>query len=48
MARGGYVAEPREPTRTHAGAYVTQRINRANHIGPMGIVGPGVRIRGAY
>ena len=46
MARHGHVATPRVLTWTHAGTYVVLRINRAKHIGPTGIVGPGDRIGG--
>ena len=40
------MAAPREPTRTHMGAYMTQSISRAKHVGPTNIVGPGDRIGG--
>ena len=33
---------PRGPTRTHAGAYMAQRINRAK------LIGPRIVKRGAY
>ena len=35
VTRHGHVAMPRELTRTHAGAYVALRINRAKHIDNM-------------
>ena len=46
MARRGYVAAPHELTQTHASAHVAKWINPATSIGPTGIVGPGVKLRG--
>ena len=41
MVLRGHVAAPQGLTRTHVGAYVARRIDRAKLFGPTGIVGLG-------
>ena len=46
VAQRGHVAAPCELTQTHASSHMAQWINRAKSIGPTGIVGLRVKLRG--
>ena len=48
VAQCGHVAVPREPTQTHARAYVARSISPAKLIWPTGVVILGDKIGGVY